>query len=212
MNIWNGLFKKGTVSTYTTDGDFVRALAWSPNGKFLLSTSTLYGSKLWFGEVDKWNTSTGERNSVIKMGQSSAISSVSWACDSTRIALGTDDGMIEVWDTNMKKLLQGPYHVALRPNISWSPDGMQLATGANDGQVRIWQVSDKNTCIKDTTWIIKATLYSAASVFFIGTIAVIVPPELLKRKKYRKQQTKNLGPIQNALNSLNKEPVEKRTP
>jgi eukaryotic-like serine/threonine-protein kinase len=69
---------------------------------------------------------------------------VAWHIGSGRLAEGTADGMIRVWDADRQqttRTLQGPVPgVEYWGNewIAWSPDGTRLVAGGRDGRVHVW--------------------------------------------------------------------------
>ena len=72
---------------------------------------------------------------------------VAWHIESRRLAEGTADGVIRVWDADRQQTtltLQGPVPgVAYWGSewIAWSPDGTRLAAGGRDGTVHVWAVA-----------------------------------------------------------------------
>jgi WD40 repeat protein len=73
-------------------------------------------------------------------GHSSAVTSVAWSPDG-RLASGSDDGTIIVWDlaTGSPALtLEG--HAGTINGLAWSADG-RLASGSYDGTIMIWDLA-----------------------------------------------------------------------
>lgn len=80
-------------------------------------------------------------------GQESRPSTVAWNVAGNRLAEGTADGLIRIWDVDREVTT-----LILRSNVpafayfgtrwlGWSPDGTRLAAGCNDGTVQIWETS-----------------------------------------------------------------------
>jgi WD40 repeat protein/serine/threonine protein kinase len=74
-------------------------------------------------------------------------STVAWHVASKRLAEGTADGLIRIWDVDREQTtltLRGP-----TPEVpfwgvrwlAWSPDGARLAAGGNDGTVHVWDTA-----------------------------------------------------------------------
>jgi WD40 repeat protein/serine/threonine protein kinase len=74
-------------------------------------------------------------------------STVAWHVARKRLAAGTADGLIRIWDVDREQetlILRGPYPVARVTAwevrwLGWSPDGGKLAAGYKDGTVRVWE-------------------------------------------------------------------------
>src|SRR5262249_23551776 len=70
---------------------------------------------------------------------------VAWHVASKRLAEGTADGLIRIWDVDREQttlILRGPAPVYRFWGVrwlGWSPDGAKLAAGGNDGTVHVWE-------------------------------------------------------------------------
>jgi WD40 repeat protein/tRNA A-37 threonylcarbamoyl transferase component Bud32 len=65
---------------------------------------------------------------------------VCWSPDGTRLASGSDDKTVKVWDAiGGREALTLPGHTAPVLSVCWSPDGMRLASGSEDGTVKVWE-------------------------------------------------------------------------
>lgn len=72
-------------------------------------------------------------------GHSLSIIGVAWSPSGTRLALGSSDGTISVWDAasgQELRALEG--HTGGVNTVAWSPDGMWLASASDDHTVRVW--------------------------------------------------------------------------
>jgi len=66
---------------------------------------------------------------------------VAWSPDGTRLAAGSDDGSVYLWqgtDGTLLQQLQGHHGSVNR--VVWSPDGMHLASGGSTGELFLWDV------------------------------------------------------------------------
>ncbi|WP_236031831.1 WD40 repeat domain-containing protein [Ktedonospora formicarum] len=64
---------------------------------------------------------------------------VTWSPDSKRIASGSPDGTVHVWDAaNGSHLFVYKGHPHYITSVAWSPDGKRIASGSNDHTVRVW--------------------------------------------------------------------------
>jgi WD40 repeat protein len=79
--------------TLSGHADFVRACAWSPDGRRLLSGDG-YGTTL-----KVWDTGTGECLLTLS-GHVSAVNACAWSPDGERLLSGGDDGVLKVWDAS----------------------------------------------------------------------------------------------------------------
>lgn len=72
-------------------------------------------------------------------GHNGRVNSVAWSPDGTRLASGSDDGAVCVWDPAsglVVAVLTG--HDGGVSSVAWSPDSIRLASGGDDGVIRIW--------------------------------------------------------------------------
>jgi WD40 repeat protein len=61
--------------------------------------------------------------------------------DGTRLATGSSDNSVRVWDTASGRQLLEVRHGKWVTSVAFSPDGTRLATGSYDKTVRIWSVA-----------------------------------------------------------------------
>ena len=62
--------------------------------------------------------------------------------DGNRIASGSFDNTIRVWDAeNGKFLLELKGHTRGVTHVSFSPDGTQIASGSGDSTIRVWDAN-----------------------------------------------------------------------
>ena len=125
---------RATLKTYTgsgVGGSSIRAIVFSPNGRFLANGHT--------GEESIWLWHTGFTRKSILTGHSDRISALAFSPDSRTLASGSHDHTIRFWnvETNAHKMtLTGHTHRIL--SIAFSPDGKTLASASRDGTVRLW--------------------------------------------------------------------------
>ncbi len=78
-------------------------------------------------------------------GGYSPTSAVAWHVPTNRLAEGTSEGLIRIWDVDRERtslVLRGPAPVQSWQGarwLAWCPDGSKLAAGCNDGTVHIWE-------------------------------------------------------------------------
>jgi len=65
---------------------------------------------------------------------------VAWSPDGQRIASGSDDGTVQVWnatDGGHVSTYQG--HSSTVHAVAWSPDGKRIVSGSGDKTVQVWE-------------------------------------------------------------------------
>jgi serine/threonine protein kinase len=113
----------------------VTAVAWSPDGRRMASSS--YDST-----VQLWNASDGSHLFTYK-GHRAPVFSVAWSPDGTRIASSSWDMTVQIWDANNgRRLLTYKGHRGGLFSVAWSPDGTRIASSSNDDIVQVWNASD----------------------------------------------------------------------
>ena len=136
---------KKTVRVYNIDGelnyeltkhtDWITALQFSPNGKYLVT-----GDRN--GGVHAWEAETG--NEVLTLaGHKKAIAAIDWRTDSKLVLTASEDGTVKVWDgANGKQIKTWAACEAGVTDASFTRDGL-IVTGGRDHLVRIWDQNGK---------------------------------------------------------------------
>lgn len=89
-------------------------------------------------------------------GHTGRVWSVVWSPDSSRVASGSSDKTVRVWDATTGA---NPYtysgHADTIYAVAWSPDGKRIASGSNDTTVQIWDASGghPSTYTGHTSWV-----------------------------------------------------------
>ncbi len=119
--------------------DIVHSVAWSPDGRRLVSAS---GDQT----VKVWDAATGQEllnlPANCPMTSGNPVQWVAWSPDSQRLASVSQDQTIKVWEaTTGQKLLTLRGHTGPINAVAWHPDGRRLASAGIDQMVKIWDIT-----------------------------------------------------------------------
>ena len=119
-------------------GEEVLAVAWSADGKWVLTAGSL-ATKVW--DVASLESAAGGAVQPNSQFLQSAITAAALSADSKYAAIGTEDGNVLVWDWQSgRNPLQVTEHSGLKVRaLSFSPDGKYLAAGGGDPAVWVWE-------------------------------------------------------------------------
>lgn len=132
----------GGVVEATGHSDDVRAVAFSPDGRFLLTGSVDRTARLWDAEK-------GTPFAVLD-GHSNGVTSVAFSPDGSRVATasgGTFDSTARLYDVVAESelnVLRG--HTGKIVMVRFSPDGRRLLSASADGTARLWDVGTAREC------------------------------------------------------------------
>jgi WD40 repeat protein len=127
----------GLVATLKGHQEAASGVAFSPDGKRLLTGSFDHTLKLWDiasgREIRTYSVPQGQRNMVL---------SVAFSPDGKLVASGSGDNVARLWDvpaTDPVRFLATKEEIN---GLALSPDGSRLATAGKDGLVRVFAAAD----------------------------------------------------------------------
>jgi WD40 repeat protein len=147
---------------HTLDGHagFVRGVAWSPDGKRLVSVAD--------GEhtFRVWNAATGKLLKSFPVANWAHTGAVAWSPDNKAVALGFIQGPHGVFDPETGRQIRAFDAGHMVYALAWSPDGTQAATVGTHG-VRLQAASGKQgrppAVLEDTCPLIRSLTWSPDS-------------------------------------------------
>ena len=160
--------KKGAGGYMVTSSADGTVKLWSPNGVDVAltltghsgsvdsaalspdSTRTVTGGndktvKIWKNFVDDdgieiWAASTRGLERTF-FGHSGSVLTVDWSPDGTKVASGSSDDTVKIWNPDTGAVEKTLSHSGDVRQIAWSPDGTVLASASNDYTVNIWNAN-----------------------------------------------------------------------
>jgi WD40 repeat protein len=134
--------------TYSGHKGVIFYLAWSPDGRRVVSSS---GDKT----VQVFDATTG-KTLLTYTGHHSAVDAVAWSPDGTKIASGAGfdgaagsvagDTLVKVWDAaSGKTLVTFSGHTWFINSVAWSPDGTKIASSDGGHSVIVWDAATGKT-------------------------------------------------------------------
>ncbi len=99
----------------------------------------------------------------IYRGHAYEVYTVAWSPNNKRIASGSRDGTVQVWDVaNGGHVYTYPGHTDSVLSVAWSPDGKRIASASWDKTVQIWTAADGSNAYtyKGHTDVVRSVVWS----------------------------------------------------
>src|SRR5581483_5018402 len=124
------------LATLKGHGELVYTVAFSPDGKHLVTGSFDNTIKLWEANGKELKTFAGPN------GHQKMVLSVAFSGDGQMLASGAADNTVKVWDVPTSSPLRTITAKDVAGAIALSVDGTKLATAGKDGVVKIYNAAD----------------------------------------------------------------------
>jgi WD40 repeat protein len=126
------------LGTLSAHADYVRSIAFSPDGKMIAAAG---GAPQSQGEIKIWDIQSHQLLMTLR-GHKDCIYSVAWSPDGKVIASGSYDRMVKLWDASTGRELRSLQdHIDAVFGVAFSADGKRLASASQDRTVKIWDVA-----------------------------------------------------------------------
>jgi serine/threonine protein kinase len=136
----------GTLLSTCNHYRLVLALAWSPDGAYIVSSTAN-------SALHVMNATTGAHLFTYRdpFRTYTWASFLAWSPDGEYIACGSDDRTVRVWQVEkedsltMKQTFTYRGHANWVNAVAWAPDGKRIASGSDDKTVQVWQMGSTVT-------------------------------------------------------------------
>jgi Tol biopolymer transport system component len=125
------------VRSLTGHSTFVNSVAFSPDGRTLVSGCV-------DGTIKLWDITNGQMLRTLT-GHTNWVKSVAFSPDGRTIASGSYDMTVKLWEVATGQLLRTLVgHSGSVTSVAFSPDGQTLASGSFDNSIKLWDISTVN--------------------------------------------------------------------
>lgn len=131
MYLWEPLKSSKPVCRMTGHQKLVNHVSFSPDGRYVVSSSFDNSIKVWDGLR---GTFVGTLR-----GHVAPVYQTAWSADNRLLVSCSKDTTLKVWDIRTRKLkVDLPGHSDEVYAVDWSTDGKRVASGGKDKMVRLW--------------------------------------------------------------------------
>jgi eukaryotic-like serine/threonine-protein kinase len=126
LQVWDALTGRSVFISPWLDG--VRAVSWASDSQRVV----VGGNRT----AQVWDISKHKLLYTYR-GHASAVTTVAWSPDGTRIASGSKD--VQVWNAKTgEQIFSYDGHSGTVRSVSWSPDSRYIASGGSDKTIQVW--------------------------------------------------------------------------
>ena len=119
----------------------VTHLAFSPDGKTLLSSSQALPAGSGHGSLQLWDVASGKVLTPAFADFTGVIATFVLSQDGKTLAASDGNNSIFLWDLASQKALVRPLSAKNVQSLAFSPDGNTLASGSIDNAIQLWDVT-----------------------------------------------------------------------
>ncbi|WP_405070884.1 hypothetical protein OG558_15425 [Kribbella sp. NBC_01510] len=126
------------IATLNGHTDYVVSVAFSPDGKTIVSGSSDHTVRLW-------DLGTRRQIGSPLTGHTDTVRSVAFSPDGKTIVSGSSDHTVRLWDLATHQQIGSPLtgHTDAVYSVAFSPDGKTIVSGSADHTVRLWDLATR---------------------------------------------------------------------
>jgi DNA-binding beta-propeller fold protein YncE len=138
--------KSGKRIQTLKNGGNVYSVAFSPDGRYVLTGSSDNTAVIW-------DAKSGKRIQTLKHANS--VYSVAFSPDGRYVLTGSWDNTAGIWDAKSGKRIQTLKHANSVYSVAFSPDGLWVLTGSGDNTAVIWDAKSgkRIQTLKHAAWV-----------------------------------------------------------
>ncbi|MFF3445046.1 WD40 repeat domain-containing serine/threonine protein kinase [Streptosporangium sp. NPDC002721] len=195
--LWDVATRQPVGDPLTGHTDWVRSVAFSPDGRTLATASA-------DKTVILWDVATRQRIGDPLTGHTDWVQSVAFSPDGRTLATGGDDAAVILWDVATRQRIGDPLtgHTDLVRSVVFAPDGGTLATGGRDMTVILWDVATRRPIGEPLTGhpeeIHTIALGPDGGTLAVGTGSAVRLWDLATRRPIGAPLTGHAGPVWSA--------------
>lgn len=150
----------GREITRMPHNGFVFSLAFSPDGKYIVSGSS-------DNTVRVWEAETGQE--IFRVIHEGVVNSVAFSSDGKYIVSGSSDNTVRLWEVVTRQEIVRMIHDGAVTSIAISSDGKYIASGSLDNSARVWNVTTGKEVSRMTyEGVVRAVSFSPDSRYVIS--------------------------------------------